>query len=91
MPTLSASYGACYTYNSKLNPFDSYASLRKSSLTGPFFGLSLVLNLEQQTYLKAGITKQVHRSPLELIGILFDKISTFLKDSMVFVFGVQTF
>ena len=59
MPTLSASYGACYTYNSKLNPLDAYASRRKSSLTGPFFGLSIVLNLEQKTYLKAGITKQV--------------------------------
>ena len=28
-------------------------------MTGPFFGLSLVLNLEQREYLKGGITKQV--------------------------------
>ena len=28
-------------------------------MTGPFFGLSLVLNLQQKAYLKGGITKQV--------------------------------
>ena len=30
-------------------------------MTGPFFGLSLVLNLEQKNYLKGGITKQVRQ------------------------------
>ena len=59
MTTASASYGACYTFNSELNPDDEHLDSRISSMTGPFFGLSLVLNLQQKAYLKGGITKQV--------------------------------
>ena len=59
LTTASASYGACYTFNSELNPDDEHLDSRISSMTGPFFGLSLVLNLQQKAYLKGGITKQV--------------------------------
>jgi len=58
LTTASASYGACYTFNSELNPDDEHLDSRISSMTGPFFGLSLVLNLQQKAYLKGGITKQ---------------------------------
>ena len=61
LTTASASYGACYTFNSELNPDDEHLDSRISSMTGPFFGLSLVLNLEQKNYLKGGITKQVRQ------------------------------
>ena len=59
LTSASASYGACYTFNSELNPDDEHLDSRISSMTGPFFGLSLVLNLQQKGYLKGGITKQV--------------------------------
>ena len=65
MPTTSASYGSCYTFNSHLNEQDDHVSSRISSMTGPFFGLSLVMNLEQSNYLKDGITKQVSSPLLE--------------------------
>ena len=37
--------------------FDSIAGERYSSNTGPFYGLSLILNLEQRYYIGDGITQ----------------------------------
>ena len=59
MNSTSALYGSCFTFNTELNKADDYAKFRKSSMTGPTFGLSMVLNLDQKIYLKNGITKQV--------------------------------
>ena len=66
LPQISPIYGACYTFNTELNLKDDYRRYRRSSMTGPFFGLSLVLNLEQKEYLKGGITKQVPHVPYNL-------------------------
>ena len=54
--TNDMSYGNCYTFNTEENDDDPFAGARKSSMTGPFFGLSLVLNLEQRYYVGNGIT-----------------------------------
>jgi hypothetical protein len=55
-------YGNCYTFNTKLNVADSSGGNRMSSMTGPKFGLNLVLNIEQDKYLINGLTKQVQSS-----------------------------
>ena len=60
MVTPTAAYGNCFTFNSALhNDVDEFAGTRVSSLTGPNFGLTLVLNLDTLEYLKGGFTKQV--------------------------------
>jgi hypothetical protein len=52
------SYGNCYTFNSELNSDDTYAGKRLNAMTGPQFGLMLVLNLDQSAYMTGGQTKQ---------------------------------
>ena len=57
--TQSATYGNCYMFNSKLNrDNDARAGRRKSSQTGPFLGLQIVLNIEQSNYMKKGQSEQ---------------------------------
>ena len=57
--TQSATYGNCYMFNSKLNrDNDGRAGRRKSSQTGPFLGLQIVLNIEQSNYMKKGQSEQ---------------------------------
>ena len=51
-------YGNCFTFNTIYNEADPYGGMRVTSLTGPTFGLSLVLNLEQINYMRGGQTKQ---------------------------------
>ena len=50
------SYGNCFTFNTEENDEDPFAGERKSSMTGHFFGLSLIMNLEQKYYVGNGIT-----------------------------------
>ncbi len=54
------SYGNCFTFNSVLNSDDQLAGNRVSSMTGPKFGLSLVLNIEQHKYMINKKTQQVN-------------------------------
>ena len=66
-----AQYGNCYVFNSKYNHEDdtlfkfkdtkyiSTGKRRLSSLTGPSFGLNLIVALDQIDYMKGGVTKQV--------------------------------
>ena len=66
-----AQYGNCYGFNSKYNHEDdtlfklrdtkyvSTGKRRLSSLTGPSFGLNLIVALDQIDYMKGGVTKQV--------------------------------
>ena len=71
MEVNSAQYGNCFIFNSKYNleddtlyrrDDDQYTktdSSRVSTLTGPSFGLNLIVGLDQIDYMKGGITKQV--------------------------------
>ena len=64
-------YGNCFTFNSKYNVEDtaiykkenaSYKDTGKrrlSSLTGPSFGLNLIVTLDLINYIKGAITKEV--------------------------------
>ena len=55
-----ALYGNCFVFNTKYNmDLDALAGKRVSSLTGPSFGLNLIVTLDQTNYMKGGITKQV--------------------------------
>ena len=66
-----AQYGNCFIFNSKYNLEDDtlyrrdenqYTETEKSrlsTLTGPSFGLNLIVGLDQIDYMKGGITKQV--------------------------------
>ena len=66
-----AQYGNCYSFNSLYNMKDDTlyqtkgkkhvetGQRRLSSLTGPSFGLNLIVALDQIDYMKGGITKQV--------------------------------
>ena len=51
----SAFYGSCYSFNS--NVTGKSTGLLSSSLPGPVMGLTLVLGLDQQNYMGAGLTK----------------------------------
>ena len=55
----TAAYGNCFTFNSALSTTDSYKGGRVSTLTGPKFGLTLVVNTEQPKYMQRGITREV--------------------------------
>ena len=71
MVTNVASQGNCFTFNSQYNKKDSFmydsmekgyhdtGKRRRSSLTGPRFGLNLILTLDQLVYMKGEITKKV--------------------------------
>ena len=66
-----AQYGNCYSFNSLYNLQDDFlyriegkkhvdmGKRRLSSLTGPSFGLNLIVALDQIDYMKGGIAKQV--------------------------------
>jgi hypothetical protein len=55
-----ALYGNCFIFNTKYNlENDWFAGERVSSLTGPSFGLNVIVDLDQTNYLRGGITKQV--------------------------------
>ena len=62
-----AQQGNCYTFNSEYNYNDEFMytnktrkeTQRKSSLTGPRFGLKLIVTLDQLQYMEGAITKQV--------------------------------
>ena len=81
-----AQYGNCYSFNSKYNLKDDIlyhiedkkyvdtGQRRLSSLTGPSFGLNLIVALDQIDYMKGGITKQV-----KSIALTIRSISRFLK------------
>jgi hypothetical protein len=58
MVTNAPSYGNCFTFNAADNSADLFAGERISSMTGPFFGLSVILNLEQRWYMNGGESKQ---------------------------------
>ena len=53
----SPSYGNCYTFNSAMTDDDN-GGQRVASLTGPTFGLEMILNIEQSKYMENGLTKQ---------------------------------
>ena len=61
-----ASFGNCFTFNSANNPNDVLGGNRVSSMPGPSFGLSLVINLEQTKYQSSG-TEQVCIESLRFI------------------------
>ena len=55
-----ALFGSCFTFNTEYNEKkDEAAGKRVSSLTGPSFGLNLILELDLFNYLKGNITKHV--------------------------------
>ena len=55
----SPTYGNCFTFNSNdPESTDSLGGRRRSSLAGPSLGLSLVVSLEQPSYM------EVHRQRL---------------------------
>ena len=66
-----ARQGNCFMFNSKYNFHDSImyqetqegytatGRIRKSPLTGPGFGLNLIITLDQLNYMEGEITKQV--------------------------------
>ena len=45
-------------FNTELNKQDAFGGARVTSLTGPAFGLTLILNLDQANYMKQGQSKQ---------------------------------
>ena len=63
-----ASFGNCFTFNTALNDDDPLGGERVTSLTGPNFGLDLVIDIEQSKYMMDGVTPTagarivVHRS-----------------------------
>ena len=81
------------TYSSFLTPkfgncFTIYAEqemLGRSSMTGAAYGLSLVLNIEQETYLRGGATSMVTTlTSLYLHNVYFD-IETFGNKATTFL------
>ena len=55
----SPAYGNCFTFNKENATQDELAGQRVSSLPGPKFGLSFVLNIDPENYLGVGRTEQV--------------------------------
>ena len=51
----SPTYGSCYSINSNLSGLAEF--LWQSSLPGPNLGLTIELNLDQQQYMRNGLTK----------------------------------
>ncbi len=56
--TNTPNYGNCFTFNSELNTGDQYAGKRICSMTGPQFGLEMVINIDQGNYMTGGQTQQ---------------------------------
>ena len=66
----SPAYGNCFSFNKLSNSDnDPDAGQRVSSLTGPKFGLSFVLNIHPEAYMTNGRTEQVffNLSPYKVI------------------------
>ena len=61
--TSSSGFGNCFTFNSLLNGDDVFGGERVTSMTGPSFGLNLIVDLQQGAYMKKGQTKQVSWNP----------------------------
>ena len=53
-------YGNCFAFNKENATDDAGAGKRVTSLTGPRFGLSLVLNIDPEGYMAGGRTQQVN-------------------------------
>ena len=51
----SALYGSCYSFNSNIT--GTSTGLLSSSLPGPLMGLTVVLGLDQENYMRTGLTK----------------------------------
>ena len=58
----TATYGNCFIFNYAKNSMDSLNGRRKSSLTGPDFGLRLVMNMQQDHYLRNGHSQRVFKT-----------------------------
>ena len=68
---LTPKFGNCFTIHAEQE------MLGRSSMTGAAYGLSLVLNIEQETYLRGGATSMVTTlTSLYLHNVYFD-IETF--------------
>ena len=52
-------YGNCFAFNKGDNTADPEAGKRVTSLTGPKFGLTLILDIQPEEYLENGRTEQV--------------------------------
>ena len=66
-----ALFGNCFTFNSEYNENkDEAAGKRVSSLTGPSFGLNLIVELDLFNYLKGNITKHVSITKLMTLILL---------------------
>ena len=52
-------YGNCFAFNKADTTDDPEAGNRMTSLTGPKFGLTLVLNIQPEAYMTNGRTEQV--------------------------------
>ena len=52
----TSAYGNCFTFNSNLSTGDNLAGERKSSMPGVNMGLVLSIDIEQQDYMKNGLT-----------------------------------
>ena len=62
-------YGNCYTFNTYLSE-DDLGGTRVASLTGPDFGLSLILNIEQTNYMANSLSRFVSKIRLSLKSFL---------------------
>ena len=69
-------YGNCFIFNSLQNANDTLAGERLLALTGPTFGLALVLNLNQKWYLQEGATPKVSLNIILVIA-KFRELSIF--------------
>ena len=74
---LTPKFGNCFTI------YAEQEMLGRSSMTGAAYGLSLVLNIEQETYLRGGATSMVILLSLYLHTVYFD-IETFGKLQLLF-------
>ena len=51
-------FGNCFTFNSAINDEDPLGGSRVASMTGPNFGLDLIININQDNYMFGGQTRQ---------------------------------
>ena len=94
-----ARQGNCFTYNSEYNfedkdlyreEEDGYyetGKRRLSSLTGPSFGLNLVITLDQTNYMEGEITTQVCQllKSVEFIELFWSHSMKFLSSSTIII------
>ena len=66
----TATYGNCFIFNYAKNSMDSLNGRRKSSLTGPDFGLRLVMNMQQDHYLRNGHSQRVFKTQYFLLNYI---------------------